>query len=210
MTWYKHEQDEKVERRRGPRPTLPMPEKSLWKRMRLYLEDRRLPFVQARKNGWYPTSYLDGFDRIVIPCTNTEGLAYYQARAMDSYALPRYHSPAASREDSIVICSPFPATQIHGTVVVEGPMDALAATDYGYRGIALMGNQPNAQVLDHLSRVVSLFPPAIIIPDQDHPEMGPFLLGFFTSQGMVAEVRMPDKKDFAELHPAARKRLLNA
>jgi 5S rRNA maturation endonuclease (ribonuclease M5) len=39
-------------------------------------------------------------------------------------------------------------------IVVEGPMDALAAVACGYDAIALMGINPGEKALDHLKRLV--------------------------------------------------------
>jgi len=56
------------------------------------------------------------------------------------------------------------------TVVVEGPMDALAAAGLGYPAIAILGATPPPAVYDHAARLVStsyLKHRAIIIPDMD-------------------------------------------
>ena len=94
-----------------------------------YLRDRDLSYTCARHNGWYATKLLDGIPRVVIPATNLEGRRYWQARAMGPTApLNRWKSARGSKNGSIVVCWPAHTNPKVKLVIVEGPMDALAAT----------------------------------------------------------------------------------
>lgn len=160
---------ERGERRQGLTPSkpvvLPPPSTALWPRMEAYLHNRGLSFRLAKINGWYPTLDRYSTARIVIP---TQSLLntwpYYQARAMDNNP-KRYDSPSAPRGDALVICYPY-ISRDH-LVLVEGPMDALAAAECDYTGIALMGNTPSTTVLDHVRNVAALYSGIIVLSDVD-------------------------------------------
>ena len=203
---YAHEQREKKAVYVGPRPGFPELDASLSERMDSYLHQRNLTSSLARINGWYPARYQDA-PRIVIPCSNSAGVPYFQARDMSGKARLRYASPPASRDDSIVIL--WPQEKAKGTVVVEGPMCALAAADLGFLGIALMGCQPSSLVLDRVVNFAKTFQPVILIPDADHPEMGAQWMSWLAQHGVRAGIRVPIKKDLADMERTWRKRFLN-
>lgn len=207
--WYRHERDEvRLDRYEQPRPNMPMPSNH-WTGMREYLLGRNLSFPTAKKNGWYPSDQIDGFNRIVIPCSNTDNVPYYQARAIDEWAMPRYHSPKATRKDSVVIVFPNSEIERVGSVVVEGPMDALAAAPYGFVAFGLMGNSPPDNVIELIVRhIKGCYEPTLIIPDLDHLEMGSYMAGTLGTHGIPTRVVLPQKKDLCEMKLSARKELL--
>ncbi len=114
-----------------------------WPLLKRYLEGRELDPSLALFNGWYPSKTAgDEFARVVIPCFSTvpENM-YWQARGMEAVTI-RYQSPhGCQRGDAIVRVIPHEGRP-KGTVVVEGPMDALAAAGAGFVGVALMGAVP--------------------------------------------------------------------
>lgn len=87
-------------------------------------------------------------------------------------------------------------------------MDALAAVPLGFVGVGLMGNQPPDKVISHVIDRVRTFQLVIIIPDQDHVEMGAYLLGHLAAHGIKARVLLPQAKDFADMSIRERRRLL--
>ena len=207
MTFYEHEREEKKRVYDGPPPEMPEEDLSLRQYAWDYLLDRGLNPSLAIANGWYPTNQgpHDSHPRIIIPCDNSQGRIYFQCRAMDDAEL-RYDSPSAKRGDSLVVIRPrFPH---NGAVIVEGPMDALAAGGVGLLGIGIMGNEPSTEVLEHVSRLVRVKRKVIIVPDLDHVEMGTYVLGYLGACGIKAEVRMPLAKDLAAMKPSARRRFL--
>jgi hypothetical protein len=192
----------------GPRPTFPSFQVEHLPVMHQYIDARKLSFQLAIDNGWYP--YASDFDRelrICIPCSNSLNIPYWQGRLIFGHG-KRYDSPSASREDSIVIVWPEDGFGVKGSVIVEGPLDALAAAGEGYLGIGLMGNKPNEQVMDFVIESVQHFQPIIIVPDLDTPQMGIDLLHAFRAAALSASLRLPTKKDIAEMTRAERKVLL--
>jgi hypothetical protein len=175
--------------------------------MREYLESRRLSYKLARKAGWYASSKVDGYDRIVIPCTNSTGLPYYQARAMDSWTNVRYNSPPATRMDSIVCVFPSLPVPV-GTVISEGPMDALAAAGAGFLGIGIMGNDPPDRVLDYVSHIVKPFEPVLVVPDKDALSRGAVICGFLAQEKIKTRMLELPGKDLAALSPRRRGKVL--
>ncbi len=206
---YQHERKERDTKYIGPRPSFPKLKREAWPMMRQYLRARDLSASLAKDNGWYPTYYIDS-NRIVIPCTNSDGIPYFQARDMRGKSKIRYASPAASRDDSIVIV--WPEDFKHGGIIVEGPMDALAAAEFGFVGVALMGNVPTPEVVNHLVTMTRAFTPIYIIPDVDTPALGPTVLSALAQRGIATCITMlpPDEKDLAELPYNERKRFLCA
>lgn len=213
--FYDHDSLEKL-RPKGPRPGFPKEDEGLAAMMNIYLKDRNLNIGIARSNGWYPTMELDIHPRIVIPCSNSANVSYFQARSMND-GLPRYKSLSATREDSLAVVwsgergSAYFGLDIKGSVIVEGPMDALAAAYWGYTGIALMGNDPPEEVFDYLSTVVRPLGRVIVIPDKDHLEMGSTVVVELGLRGVVETTMvLPTAKDFAEMRIVERGRLLEA
>jgi hypothetical protein len=204
---YTHEKKE-GRKYAGPRPTFPSFETKYLPQMQLYLNSRNLSFQLAIDNGWYP--YSADFCRelrMCIPCSNSCNLPYWQGRAIDGHP-KRYDSPSASREDSIVIVWPEDGFGVKGSVIVEGPLDALAAASEGYLGVGLMGNKPNEAVVNFVIESVQHFQPIIIVPDLDTPQMGIDLLHAFRAAALTSSLRLPTKKDVAEMTRAERKVLL--
>lgn len=202
---YAHEQKEKTERYVGPRPGFPPVSSTLQGNMGVYLANRNLNTVLARTNGWYPSMY-QGYPRIVIPCSNSAAVPYFQARDMSGKAELRYASPPAARDDSIVIV--WPTDRAKGSVILEGPMCALAAADLGYVGIALMGNQPSVATMDYVAAKVRCFQPVLIVPDVDTPQLGPEVLSGLAQRGIPSMVMIPPRKDLGDMSPKERKRFL--
>lgn len=205
--YYEHERKEKKATYTGPRPHMPRSDSDLWPMMEDYLLGRWLRSDIARASGWYPAHYA-GCARIIIPCTNTLGVPYFQGRDMGGKSTIRYASPPAPRDDSIVVVWPMNARR--GTVVVEGPMDALAAAGEGYLGIGLMGNMPNSDVLDHVFTYAKMYAPLLILPDKDMLEMGPLVLCPMAQRGLVGTILMSQEKDLAAMVPSQRRAILGS
>jgi hypothetical protein len=205
-TSYEHEKKERTYH--GPRPLFPAEDQSVAYRMENYLLDRDLSYRIAVLNGWYPTSALDGNPRMVIPCSNSAHIPYWQARILSASpgALKRYVSPAASREDSVAVV--WPRGVCDGSAIVEGPCDALAAAGCGYVGVALMGNTPPEEVLDFVAALLECFGPYVAIPDLDHPEMGAIVVTQLARRGLRGiTMTLPAKKDLAEMNRTERRKL---
>ena len=68
--------------------------KGAWDSFHSYLQERGLSSSVAMVNGWYPSLEAgDSEKRIVMPATNSSGMAYWQARAIEKDVEPRYQSP---------------------------------------------------------------------------------------------------------------------
>jgi hypothetical protein len=158
-----------------------------------YLAERGLSYSLARANGWYPAACND-VPRIIIPCVNSAGFNYWQARAMDDHPI-RYMSPTIPRKDSIVFLWPKESLSSAKNIVVitEGPMDALAAAEF-FPAIAIMGAVPSDAVLTHIARKVHQFgfKNWIIVPDKDNLA----LYDKFRAYGH-AKMLLPTCKDLA-------------
>lgn len=206
--WYEHERREKTTRYTGPRPSLPKEKHSLASKMKRYLEARGLSHPVAVSNGWYP-SHCHGADRIVIPCHTSQDETYYQARAMDDNPL-RYASPKASREDAVVTCYPLMETGRRKLVVVEGPMDALAAATCGHYGIGIMGNTPPLSVLRRIRNTAKVlgYDRVHVVPDMDMIELGATMAGYLGQYGIKTVVLEPQDKDLAAMSIPERKEFL--
>ena len=202
---YAHEIKEKKTRYVGPRPGYPEADPRGWEIFDDYLIGRELDPLLARVNGWYPAVYKQA-PRIVIPCSNKAGVPYFQARDVSGKATLRYESPPASRDDSIVIVWPLEAAK--GTVILEGPMCALAAAALHYVGIAVMGNRPSRDVLSHIASLVRAFQPVQVVPDADMADLGVAMVSWLGQEGISCLLRLPPKKDLAEMEPKERKSFL--
>lgn len=218
--YYQHERRERAE---SPRDrgivNLPMPpradHKFAWTQVYAYLEGRGLSTHVAAENGWYPSEHAnDRYLRLVIPATNSRRYNYWQARAVDPDVKIRYQSPRCPRTDSIIIVYPVPSKHKHKhgadtVIVAEGPMDALAAAELGFRAVALMGNQPSAAVLDFLVKEV----PARayrIVSDSDAPAAAAVIAQYLTIEHSVCAHTLLTypHKDLAAAPYAYRKALL--
>lgn len=206
MGIYNHEfREAKWKTYDGPPPKLPAPSFRMSEVARDYLIDRGLNPRLAGHNGWYPAD-MD-VPRLVIPCTNSAGTAYWQARAMDEKTKMRYDSPSAPRGDSVVVVHPQHLLKGRA-VVVEGPMDALASAAFGYLGIATMGNNPAHEALELIvAKFGATHTPFIIIPDKDDEAFGAKLVAAFATLGAASVVALlSEGKDICELNPGQRER----
>lgn len=204
MIEYQHERRER-KGFVGPRPGYPEPDEDLRDRMDVYLAKRGLSFSLATANGWYAADYAYA-PRVVIPCSNSAGVPYFQARDMSGKAKLRYASPPASRDDSIVLV--WPKERARGSVVCEGPMDALAAAALDYVGVAIMGNQPTDEVLEFVAKNVRCIEPVIVVPDADAVEFGPNVFCALSQRGISGGILVPPKKDIGEMTIQERRRFL--
>mgnify|MGYP001587435180 CR=1 FL=1 len=153
---YTHDKIERKDKRPRIGAWMPKCDDALLGEMESYLKGRGLDAPTAIENGWYPSrSANDTHPRIVIPATNTKGLAYWQARAMDNKVEPRYQSPGVSKGDSVIQVWPQQRDWLPVLVIVEGPMDALAAAGCGVRAVALMGITPTEETLDMVKTLSS-------------------------------------------------------
>lgn len=210
---YNHEYLERIGKPLVPLNPVVMPpyEESLVGRMKQYLEGRNLSHSLALDNGWYPTIDYAMCARVVIPASSLVNVwPYYQARLIVEAhpSVKRYVSPAVPRGDALAIV--FPAKHALGVVIVEGPMDALAAADLGRVGISMMGNTPNDAILHHIEEVIKTFGNCIILPDRDAEEQGIAVIAKLWARGIRCTLkRVTGAKDLAELSPERRKTLIS-
>lgn len=178
--------------------------------MKAYLHGRNLSYTTANENLWYPTQHVkerDPVPRIVIPAINKYHRPYWQGRAMLKHDL-RYRSAKGGRFGSIVVV--WPMNWRHKEIVlVEGPMDALAAAGLGYLGVATMGALFASYAVRFIKKVLPLDIAVIVVPDVDAPEFGVQNVGMFSELGRKAVLKMPvGGKDLAKLDLKAREELL--
>ncbi len=144
-------------------PVWPPPAEHAWPEVERYLRGRGLDPALARHAGWYPAEWA-GALRVVIPALTAGPPRFWQARAItEAPGVRRYESPRAPRGEAVVAV--FPPGASHGTVLVEGPFDALAAAGEGYVGIAWMGHRPTPEALDWARALAR--PPVAIVADRD-------------------------------------------
>lgn len=207
---YQHERAEKKLSQQwdGYRPSMPKPDSRLDTHFASYLEWRNLDPELARENGWYASKYKR-VPRVIIPCSNADGVPYFQGRDVTETDELRYASPLVPRDDSLVLVWPAGRRARKGCVVLEGPLDALAAAMEGFVGVALMGNTPSSVVLDHLCSFARAFQPVIIVPDADSLDLGPTVLCALAQQGISGVIRAPAKKDLAVMSAKERGRFLH-
>jgi len=166
---YSYSYDARKERRQGVSQEARYPPVSpdLWPMFYDYLIGRGLDAGLARDSGWYPTCRAqDTLPRILIPATRTDGRIFWQARAIDGGESRRYQSPSGSRGDALIIVRPE-SPIIDRAALVEGPFDALAAAECGVLGIALMGNTPNQESLEHVAALLVPISMLYVISDSD-------------------------------------------
>jgi DNA primase len=99
------------------------------------------------------------------------------------------------------------------TIVVEGPMDALAAAGLGYQAIAILGVDPPKVVYDHVAKLVArsyMKNKAIIIPDMDRVARWQETQQELGQRGVRGELKQVPygRKDLAECTPDERKEFL--
>lgn len=208
--YYEHERKESLAA--PDRPVIsPDLDSSLWLTMRHYLEARKLSFKLAKDNGWYPALDYAGNARVVIPASSmVNSWNYFQARLIVTAhpSVKRYVSPAAPRGDALAVV--FPSKSPKGSIIVEGPMDALAAAGMGYVGVALMGNKPGEAVLDHIEEIVKVYGDCYVIPDRDAFQEGASITADLWARGVRCTLKsIQGAKDLAELSPERRKILIS-
>lgn len=209
---YQHEYQERREPRAPSRPVVMPPyEPKLDRHMEEYLVSRGLSSRIAEENGWYPTIDYAMCARVVIPSSSlVNSWPYYQARLIvEAHPnVKRYVSPAVPRGDALAVV--FPSKCVLGSIVVEGPMDALAAAGMGYVGVALMGNKPSEAVLDHIEEIVKVYGDCYVIPDRDAFQEGAEITAKLWARGVRCTLKsIQGAKDLAELSPERRKILIN-
>lgn len=174
-----------------------------------YLASRKLSTQVARHNSWYVSREAgDSYPRLVIPAvTHVTGHAYWQARDMTGKAYIRYQCPEGPRHAALIVVSPIGCS--FGNVVVEGPMDALAAAGEHYTGFALMGTQPNKETLYHLALLLGA-DRTVVLLDRDAKHYGVPITCFLASNGHMTKLACLEgpEKDLAECLPVKRKAVL--
>jgi len=217
--YYLHEGTEQFEK---PPVNLVWPEMSTngfdMSEMKEYLSERNLSFELAEANGWYPSRHAgDCFLRIVIPARVMKyKQVYWQARAVSLNAFVRYRSPKGPREGALIYVSAEPPCEhdpepTKRVVVVEGPMDALAAAACGYDAIALMGINPGVLALDHLKRLVRKRDTLVLLDSEPEATKAAYdVCMILASTGTNAMCATLDrKKDLASCSLAYRKEFLD-
>lgn len=188
-----------------------------WVSVKEYLTNRGLDWDTARYNGWYPSEEAgDSYLRIVIPSYSLQtGNKFWQARSIFGHE-PRYQSPHAARGDAVTLVRQaggagifLQPMKINTYIVVEGPMDALAAAGCCYNSIALMGNTPSVEVLSLTAKLLR-GKMAIVIPDSDAPQALVPTLAYLASQGVQCNFLIPPAKDLADLSFEERVKLLSS
>lgn len=178
--------------------------------MMAYLDARHLDAHLAQENGWYLSNDAqDSYRRIVIPAiTHKAGHVYWQARDITGKAFVRYQSPKGPRYEALIRVYPFDKPD--GIVVVEGPMDALAAAGAGYIGIALMGMTPSNATLYHLFLLLEDVPVlnTLVVLDRDSAENGIRICLAISAQGYSCRMATLPEKDLAKCLPEVRRRFL--
>ena len=200
---------ESMGRRSDPRPPpqsiwWPPAAQDLWYRQKWYLRDRGLSPEVALSNGWYP-AWLNARPYIIIPATGST--PFWQGRSMASDGL-RFDSSPVPRGNTVVYLTPQRSSV--GGVVVEGPMDALAAAECGYYGVALMGNTPPLAALGltwELLRGMMV----LIIEDRDGPGALSRTFAYLATMGCRCNITSCPSpwKDLAEMPMAKRCQWLN-
>jgi DNA primase len=187
-----------------------MPERAINTLTVLYdyiVKQRGLDADLALDNGWYASRRAgDDNARIVIPCTNSRGRVYFQARAVDTAVEKRYQSPPYAQEDSVVVVWPKEASR--SAVIVEGPFDALAAAECGHIGIATMGNRPSRATLQNICTVCPV-QSLLVVPDLDSISAGVLTVGRLALLGRTVRLALPvGAKDLSRMPKLARSMLL--
>src|SRR5712691_6026985 len=195
-----------------PRPPsesimLPRADETLVLAMQEYLANRSLSYTKADRCGWYP-AWVHG-PRIIIPCIRNDGLTFWQGRLMqetpDYYK--RWDSPHGPRGDALCYLPEYGAKTM---VIVEGPMDALAAVMAGVSAIATLGIGAPGPVLAHAANIIrsGFYTKVIIVPDRDEVGAWVRIQKDLGTMGVIAEIREPWAKDLADMIPANRDELI--
>lgn len=175
-----------------------------WEQFEKYLSGRNLNSLLAKVNNWYPSRNAgDAKLRIVIPAiTHVPGHVYWQARLIGKYGI-RYQSPKGPRCDALIYVKPW-FDKRNANVIVEGPMDSLAAAEYGFHAFSLMGVQPPDSTIRFLSSMLEGNETYLIL-DRDALQHGPRIAARIASQGIKIEiVTLWDAKDLAAMDKSDR------
>lgn len=170
-------------------------------RVKQYLLDRQLDPQIAEYNGWYPSrNAKDTYLRVVIPALSpVPGHVYWQARDVTGRAHIRYQSPKGPRADALV--SVLKQGRLaNKVVVVEGPMDALAAAGAGYDAIACMGITPPASTVEQIKLIIGDRTTLVVFDSEPEAErQAIFMTAQLASSGIRARLAsIPGKNDLAK------------
>lgn len=156
-----------------PRPTnfvpFPLPTEGLQIKAKEYLESRELSWEIALACNWYGAVWRG--PRVIIPAQKRRTYGrWWQGRLLENVcqekpSIKRWDSPPVDREDSLVIIEPNHEKDV--LVVVEGPMDVLAAATVGFNAVGLLGANPKDSALEHLTYVGQDYGLVFGIPDGD-------------------------------------------
>lgn len=217
MTWTRREETAIHPPSKPYCSTLPTCSQKLWPKFDNYLRERNLNHALARANSWFPSRTVDGNNRLVVPGTSDQkGNLYWQARLIPPHPLGppdrgeprRWESPhGVARGNSV--CMVWPDQKNGRSVVVEGPMDALAAAELGFLAIGLMGVVPAMEVLDLTSKLLR-GTICLVVPDQGAVKAMAHNIIELTVRGLKCHLITHNFKDLADAAPAARRRILDA
>lgn len=173
--------------------------------VRAYLSRRGLDADLALAHGWYASTHAgDHALRVVIPAfTLDPDNRFWQARAVDDADVPRYQSPAGCRAGAAVVRI-NPSGPPKGTALVEGPFDALAAAEVGWRGVAWMGKAPTEDAIA-LARTLCSRTAIVVVADRDALRDATRVWQRFPGAHLVDPY---PHKDLAEMPPNHREALL--
>lgn len=175
-----------------------------------YLSDRGLDPGIAARNGWYPSRVAgDAELRVVIPCLSADLTnRYWQGRRLtdskDKFPL-RYTSPHNVKRGDALAVVVNGEIERKGTVLVEGPMDALAAAGVGYLGIGWMGTDPGNEPIELARRIVVPNQPVYVVSDKDAVAAGVRIWAHFIGAFLVNPYPF---KDLAAMPKLERQELL--
>jgi len=203
---YRHELEERRARATydaGDRELPPFAGPEYWEDQDEYLRARGLSPRLARLNGWYPSVQAgDSALRIVMPASPMV-MKFWQARLLEEPSRglmqKRYQSPHGARGPAVIIVYPNRIVDLT-VVIVEGPMDALAAADAGAIGVSLMGNTPGPPPLEYIAVSFPTFR-ALVVPDRDAVDAGARIMLMLVGHGMSAALLPlpPAWKDLADV-----------
>ncbi len=184
-------------------------EEAVFRQMRRYLAKRGLDYCVAKNNGWYPCLFTDFygsyFSAICIPCYSPSETRFFQVRYM---AHPdkktRYDGPAGNRYDNVCFMVPTKPAKKRVFLIVEGPMDALAAAGAGFYGIAMLGSTPDPQAYETVASLVYNYDYCFIIPDKDGTQFATRWQTYLAKYGLYPEIRKAEYnnreyKDLADM-----------
>ena len=176
-----------------------------------YLVSRDLDYHLAHgQYGWYPAWYNG--PRIIVPCIRTDSVGlFWQGRRIDSMPFAedckRWDSPHGPRGDALCYLRNPDVSKEGNFVIVEGPMDALAAAGCGYAAIALLGVSPPGAVLAHAATIIQQRR-AICIADRDSVPKWIKIQNQLGLMGIHTKLVIPTEKDLAKLAREQRKTFL--